>query len=87
MVNIEAPMSRKTTVKHQNRVIPGHSMDFETTREAWNEYALEDGSRVKLRVIPSEIVVTDEQNESGQPLVVVQAGILVQYLPRTGDSE
>lgn len=74
-------MAHPTEVALAGRKVRGRSMDFTTVKEQWNEYRLEDGSVVKIRLIPGNIVVTDEKHESGDPVVVVQSNILVQYVP------
>lgn len=74
-------MSRETRVEYQGRQIEGTSMDFESVKELWNEYRLENGATVRVKIVPVEIVLTGENNPVGDPLVVVKSSILVHYEP------
>ena len=72
-------MGRTTQVQYGGKQIPGLSLDFENVSEHWNEYKLENGGVVRVRVVPVEIVVTEERNQQGEPVVVVKSSVLVQY--------
>jgi hypothetical protein len=57
---------------------------YETVREEWNEYALADGGRVRLKTIVQRIYrVVDESGEpqfdpaTGDPQLVVRHGTIV----------
>lgn len=72
-------VSKATKIQYQGRNISGTEMSFRPTKEDWNEYQLEDGSVVKLRLVVSDIVKTKEKTPEGQPLVVVKSAMLVIY--------
>jgi rRNA-processing protein FCF1 len=62
-------------------MVAGTSMDFTTVSEPWVEYKLENGGTVKVRVVTGDIVITDENADTGIPVVVLQSNVLVQYIP------
>ena len=82
-------MGRKRTIKYRDRDLEVESVDFTTREERWNEYELEDGATVRVRVVPVEMLVaTQERNDAGDPLVVVSNQVLVQYLkPEEGTDD
>lgn len=59
------------------------TVDFSTVREEWNEYRLEDGTRVRFKAVVQRIAVAvdDEGNrqrmEDGQVIVAVASHNLV----------
>jgi hypothetical protein len=69
------------------RQVTGTVIPFETIEEHWNEYRLENGATVKLRVVPGTILLGDEKLEGGDPLVIVQSNVLVQYLQPAEEGE
>lgn len=64
----------------QGRQVAGTAVSFEPVQEHWNEYRLETGARIKMRVVPGTMIIADEKTESGQPLVIVHSNILIQYI-------
>jgi len=75
-------MSRPTEIEYQGRTLQGRAMDFHPVKEDWNTYRLEDGTLVKVRVIPSDFVVTEKKNAMGDPLIVVKASTIVACEPK-----
>lgn len=55
-------------------------MNFETVREEWNEYKLENGGIMRVRVVPAEFVMTNEKTEAGEPVIVAKSSILLHYI-------
>jgi len=55
----------------------GQELEFETERESWNTYILEDGTKVKLKAVASSIVRLDEYLPNGDPMYVVNASNVV----------
>ena len=72
-------MARQTHVEYQGRKVSGQAMEFESVKETWDEYKLENGGVVRVRLVPGEIVITEEKNQLGKPLVIVESSILIQY--------
>jgi hypothetical protein len=49
-------------------------VDFETVREDWNEYRLEDGTILKFKTIVSSIIRTEEHDPmTGDPVYHVRS--------------
>lgn len=64
--------------------LPARELDFEPVKEAWSEYKLEDGGKVRIRATAMKIFrVIDDQGKpayqpDGQPFVIVtQSGQVV----------
>ncbi len=55
----------------------GQEIEFETERESWNSYILEDGTKVKLKAVASSIVRLDEYLPNGDPMYMVNASNVV----------
>lgn len=55
----------------------GQELEFETEREGWNIYILEDGTKVKLKSVAATIVRLDEYLPTGEPIYLVNASNVV----------
>ena len=56
------------------REIEAMDVDFETVKEDWNEYKLEDGTILKFKTIVSSIVRTEEYDPmTGDPVYQVRS--------------
>jgi len=75
-------MGKPTTVKREGETIEGMDLDFEVVKEDWNQYKLEDGSTIKVKVVVSKIIRTNKYLPNGEPIYVVQSGnILSTWVP------
>lgn len=74
-------MARKSRINIGDRVIEAEDMEFQTTREDWNEYAVEDGYSVRIKLVVSSILKTGEKDAQGNPVYVVQSTNIVKVLP------
>lgn len=53
-------------------------LDFESDKEEWNEYTLEDGTTLKVRTVVNRIMrSTEVENEMGEPIYQVSSQIIV----------
>lgn len=53
-------------------------IEFETLREGWNEYALHDGTKLKLKAVLAEVLrVEGMYAPNGDPLYLVNASPIV----------
>ena len=59
------------------REIMGQELEFETERENWNTYILEDGTKLRLKAVAASIVRLDEFLPSGDPMYLVNASNVV----------
>lgn len=71
-------MAKRIKVQIGNEAVDGIDLDFRTLREEWNEYETEDGSRIRVKLVVSEIIRTDQYDtQTDQPLYVVRSGNIV----------
>jgi len=71
-------VARRTKVQVGNETVDGIDLDFRTLREEWNEYETEDGSRIRVKLVVSEIIRTDRyDHQLDQPIYVVRSGNIV----------
>lgn len=66
-------MGQRKTITYEGRQVQGEVLDFEAKAESWNQYALEDGSAVKIKTVLLEIARLDEYNEINEPIYVLTA--------------
>jgi hypothetical protein len=71
-------VAKRTKVQWGNETVDGLDLDFRTLREEWNEYETEDGSRIRVKLVVSEIIRTDRfDQQTDQPIYVVRSGNIV----------
>ena len=71
-------MAKRTKVQWGNEMVDGIDLDFRTLREEWNEYETEDGTRIRVKLVVSEIIRTDRfDHQTDQPMYVVRSGNIV----------
>ena len=71
-------MAKRTKVQWGNEIVDGLDLDFRTLREEWNEYETEDGSRIRVKLVVSEIIRTNRFDlQTDQPIYVVRSGNIV----------
>jgi len=68
------PLRKKKVKLPDGREIEGTVMPFQTGREDWNEYLVEDGSIVRMKLIVTEITRLDgEYDAEGNPAYIVMS--------------
>jgi hypothetical protein len=55
-------------------------MEIKNTNEAWSEYSLEDGNRIRMKQAVVSIIKTDQRNLDGTPLYVIQSQPIIQTI-------
>lgn len=72
-------MGRPTKIIHEGKEIEGEELEFETEKEAWNIYKIEDGTTIKMKLIVSNIFRAKDiiVKETGEPLYVVRHGPVI----------
>ena len=53
--------------------VDGERKSYNTITESWNEYLVEDGSTIRLKVVVKDIIRTDKFNPDGTPVYLVQS--------------
>jgi hypothetical protein len=74
-------VARKTRINIGDRTIEAEDMEFQTGREDWNEYQVEDGFTVRIKLVVSSILKTGERDPQGNPVYIVQSTNIVKVLP------
>lgn len=74
-------MARRTRINIGDRSIEAEDMEFQQAREDWNEYQVEDGYTVRIKLVVSSILKTQERDPQGNPVYIVQSTNIVKVLP------
>lgn len=64
-----------------NTSIVKDDVRYNTLSEEWNEYVLDDGARVRLKLTVTRIAKTDKYNREGEPILIVETGGMAQIRP------
>ena len=51
-------------------------VDYETLSEEWNEYILEDGTKVRIKFTVARISKTDKFDRRGEPIYIVEHAMI-----------
>jgi hypothetical protein len=75
----EGALGPKKPISFQGRTVQAQQVDFESkTPEAWNNYQLEDGSTIKVKLIMLNVIrLLDEYGPTGEPVYQFQAQQIV----------
>ena len=46
-------------------------MNFEAVKEEWNEYLLDDGTRLRVKLVVTKILRTNQIDPEGNPVYVI----------------
>jgi hypothetical protein len=66
--------------KRRTRLPDGREVDateigFRSSGEHWNEYLVDDGTVIRIKIIATEVVrIDDEYDADGNPVYVVKSG-------------
>jgi len=72
-------MGIKTKVKIGEDWVDGEEMQFTMEREDWNIYNLEDGTKIKVKLIPTKIVKTDMRHPvRNDPIYSISSSTIVE---------
>ncbi|MDP3919873.1 MAG: hypothetical protein Q8R76_03605 [Candidatus Omnitrophota bacterium] len=64
----------KVTIKLGGRQVEAAPMDVNQSSERWNEYLLEDGSVVKMKLVLKKVLKVENQYDAeGNPLYIMQS--------------
>lgn len=74
-------MARKTRINIGDRTIEAEDMEFRAAKEDWSEYQVEDGFAVRIKLVVSSILKTQERDPQGNPVYIVQSTNIVKVLP------
>lgn len=65
-------------VRWQDQEVDAVEVRYKSVREDWNEYDIDDGTTVRVKLLVSEIVrLTDRFDQEGNPVYVIKSGNVV----------
>ena len=65
-------------INWQGRQVDAVPVKFKSIREEWNEYDLDDGSRIRMKTIVSDVVrIPDEYDAENNPIYVIKSTNMV----------
>jgi hypothetical protein len=66
-------MEKRTTINFGGRMVAATEVAFKGLKEEWNEYQVEDGAVLRLKVVVSEIFRLDEYDQDNKPIYVIKS--------------
>ena len=67
-------MDRLTKMTYQGKEIDAVEVDFKIVKEEWNEYDLADGTRIRLKIVASNMIrALNEYDNDGNPIYLVKS--------------
>ena len=71
-------MAIRKTVDFQGRKVEAEVVNFEAKSEAWNQYVLEDGTALKMKLVLLDVArVLNEYTPTGDPVYIFTAQQIV----------
>ncbi len=70
-------MGYKRKVTFQNQEVWGEEIEFETEKENWNTYILEDGTKLKMNSLFAKVLRLEVFKEDGEPIYLVNSSQIV----------
>ncbi len=68
----------ETTIRTPDgRIVTGKKLNFKTLKEEWNEYELEDGTKLYVKLVLIDVVRLDEFSNLGEPVYNILSQNLV----------
>jgi len=53
-------------------------LGYNTLGEEWNEYILEDGTKIRIKTTVTKISRTDKYEKIGDPIYLVETNVMMQ---------
>jgi|APFre7841882630_1041343.scaffolds.fasta_scaffold13533_4 hypothetical protein len=67
-------MERNIKVPFEGKIVEGLEMDFKSVKEDWNEYQVNDGAIIRMKVVVTNIAkIPDKYDPEGNPIYVVKS--------------
>lgn len=66
-------MERKVKVPFGDKQVNGTEVDVQSTKEHWNEYVLEDGTTLRMKVVVQQVIRLEERRPDGEPIYVLRS--------------
>ncbi|MDA2924473.1 hypothetical protein MYX65_07430 [Acidobacteria bacterium AH-259-L09] len=68
-------------VNIQGKDVEAEEIGFQSRKEEWNEYILDDGSTVKIKLVATNIFKTDQVDQQGTPIYLVKSQNIMTVTP------
>lgn len=56
-------------------------MRYNTLAEEWNEYVVDDGTRIRMKSTVSRVAKTSKFDKNGDPIYIVDTTVLAEIRP------
>ena len=67
-------MSNRVTLDFQGKKVTGQKVNFDIEKENWNKYLLDDGTKLRVRLVVAQVVRLDnEYTREGEPIYVINS--------------
>jgi hypothetical protein len=76
------PAERDYAPEELRSSIIDEDVKYVTRLEEWNEYILDDGTKLKLKFTVSKVSKTDKFDRRGEPIYIVEYAMLARAIPR-----
>ena len=64
----------KVKLEHEGKAATGERITFDIEKENWNIYSLEDGTKLRARLVVGDVVRLDDHfTKDGDPIYVVKS--------------
>jgi len=74
----KTPETKKYSPKDLLANIDKEDMKYRTVEEEWNEYLLDDGARIRMKVTVTKVSRTKLRDKNGDPIYSVDNNIMIQ---------
>lgn len=75
-------MERTIKVPFEGKIVEGFEMGFKSINEDWNEYQVNDGTIIRLKVVVTNIAkIADKFDQEGNPIYVVKSSNVLSVSP------
>jgi len=75
------PSEKPYTPEELKSSIVEEDMGYTTLMEEWNEYAIEDGAKIRIKHTVSRVSKTNKYNGDGEPIYLVEGDTLIKIKP------
>jgi hypothetical protein len=75
------PVERRKKIRVGEQEVEGSEVTFRSSVENWNEYLLDDGTVLKVKMVLTDITRLDQWDTEGNPLYVLRSTNVVSTSP------
>lgn len=68
-------MAKRIQVQYEGKMVPADQLNFESEKEPWTVYTLEDGTVLKIKTILGNVArLVDRYKPDGEPIYILGVG-------------